>query len=374
MKLIVLIDQIISSSAGSEQHVSFLMHKLPQAGIDTSLFLLRSTGYNDPTFYHQEPHILDFGSFKSINEVWRSAQTLAHYIRKNGINVVYTFFPDSEIIGMLACHMARGCRHVAARRNQGYLHSRFALWRTRFSTLFIDNFIANCLAVKQSIANLEWIQENKISIIPNPVNEERFRQRQELEFNKADIGISPAERVVGIVATLSPVKDHETFIRAAKHVHEQLPDVRFIMVGIVPSEKRKSILQSITQELGLTDHVSFINEVNNPVPLMRIMDIGVLCSTSEGLSNTLIEYAAVGLPIVATRVGGNPEVVYHGKNGFLVPPSNPEALGAELLKLLKDDGMRRSFGEQSMNIVKEKFSEDFVIGEYQKYFKLLAER
>ena len=107
---------------------------------------------------------------------------------------------------------------------------------------------------------------------------------------------------------------------------------------------------------------------------MRIMDIGVLCSTSEGLSNTLIEYAAVGLPIVATRVGGNPEVVYHGKNGFLVPPSNPEALGAELLKLLKDDGMRRSFGEQSMNIAKEKFSEDFVIGEYQKYFKLLAER
>ena len=115
----------------------------------------------------------------------------------------------------------------------------------------------------------------------------------------------------------------KAFLKAAKIIHDRLPETKFIIVGRALPEAQKEI-NSLIHRLQLDNCVVYLGEHNNPCSIMRTFDVGVLSSKSEGLSNTLIEYAALGLPIVATDVGGSHEVVINGKNGFLVKAESAE--------------------------------------------------
>ena len=115
-----------------------------------------------------------------------------------------------------------------------------------------------------------------------------------------------------------------------------------------------------------------LGEHRNPIPIIRLFDVGVLTSLSEGLSNALIEYGALGVPTVATDVGGNAEIVKDGVSGSLVPPSSPEALARRVLELLENEELRQSFGIEAEKHVLNKFSEAAIISAYdQCYRKIL---
>ncbi len=105
---------------------------------------------------------------------------------------------------------------------------------------------------------------------------------------------------------------------------------------------------------------------------MPVFDVAVLSSRSEGLSNTLIEYAAAGLPIVATDVGGNGEVVAHGENGYLVPPGRPDQLADAIVQLLRDPALRATFGRAGQAKVAREFDEETVTGAYVDYYQSLV--
>jgi glycosyltransferase involved in cell wall biosynthesis len=112
-----------------------------------------------------------------------------------------------------------------------------------------------------------------------------------------------------------------------------------------------------------------LGERKNPVSLMRLFDVGVLTSKSEGLSNALIEYGAVGVPCVATDVGGNSEILENGVNGFLVPASSPEAVADRVFKLLKNRELRNRFGINARNLVLNRFDGERCISAYDDYYK-----
>lgn len=107
--------------------------------------------------------------------------------------------------------------------------------------------------------------------------------------------------------------------------------------------------------------------------LLREMTIGVICSDSEGFSNTVMEYMAAGLPVIATDVGGNSELVRQGENGLLVPPNNPKALADAVIKLVKEPDISRSMGKSGKQFIRQEFSVDKLLQEMQKrYHSLLA--
>ncbi len=373
IRILFLADQLTDSKGGTEQHLSFLLSHLPRDRYEVHFVLVRDTGFYDPALYPVPLTILAVDSLFSSDGLRSAVRQLVDLIRKNQIDVVHTFFPDSELIAMLAARKDRTSVVVATRRNMGFRHTRASLWRTRLTNRFISYFLANCQSIKKHIAQLEWIPECKIDVIPNPVPRKRIEQGLQQSVSKQDFGIKDEEQVVGIVATISPVKDHETFLRAAKMVIARCPRTKFLMVGLKDQETSKR-LESLISKIKLSSSVVYAGAFDNPIPLVKLFDVGVLSSKSEGLSNSLIEYAAVGVPMVATDVGGNSEVVVHGHTGFLVPPSSPEPMAEKISELLLNKDLRESFGENAKKLVFEKFEEGSVISAYEKYHRKIINR
>ena len=158
---------------------------------------------------------------------------------------------------------------------------------------------------------------------------------------RSELGIPEDAPVVGSVANFKAAKDHATLLRAAAQVRRAVPSVRFVLVGQGPLEAET---RRLAGELGLDGTVVFAGFRTDATRLMAAFDAFALSSTYEGLPIALIEAMATGCPAVVTRVGGTPEVVADGVQGFLVPPRDPGALAAGLTRLLGDPALRAGMG------------------------------
>ena len=118
----------------------------------------------------------------------------------------------------------------------------------------------------------------------------------------------------------------------------------------------------------MKDRVIDVGEQHNPIPIIKLFDIGLLTSKSEGLSNVLIEYGAIGIPSVATDVGGSGEIVSDGKTGFLVPSGAPETIAMRVLELLNNRKLLIQFGSEAKNYVTKKFNPKSIIENYERYY------
>ncbi len=143
--------------------------------------------------------------------------------------------------------------------------------------------------------------------------------------------------LIGNLAALVPHKDHDTLLAAAVIVLLQRPQVKFLIAGRGPEET--NLFESI-RRMGLLGKVILLGHRDDPVPLLKALDIYVQSSWGEGMGSVLIEAAACGVPIAATTAGGIPEVVTDGETGLLVVPRHPEALAAILMRLIDDKDLR----------------------------------
>ncbi|MCK4513518.1 glycosyltransferase, partial [bacterium] len=151
--------------------------------------------------------------------------------------------------------------------------------------------------------------------------------------------------VVGIVAKLSPVKGHEHFLRAAAGIAKAHDDVAFLVVGDGP---RRQMLTEMAKELEIEDAVVFAGARDDVPSLLKLMDVFVLSSLSEGSPNAVLEAMAAGLPVIATDVGGLPDIVIDGESGILVPPGDWEALEKAITELLADPERAAAMGRMGL--------------------------
>jgi sugar transferase (PEP-CTERM/EpsH1 system associated) len=180
--------------------------------------------------------------------------------------------------------------------------------------------------------------------------------------------------VVGTVGRLDPVKDQAALLRAVRLVRDRRPGLRetlrLLVVGDGPERAR---LERLATELGLADVAWLAGRRQDTPELMRLIDVFALPSLNEGISNTILEAMATALPVVATRVGGNPELVVHGVTGTLVEPGSDEALGDALTAYLDDPGLRRRHGTAARARAAQQFSIDAMVDGYLSvYDEVLA--
>ncbi|HET8575944.1 MAG TPA: glycosyltransferase [Methylomirabilota bacterium] len=232
--------------------------------------------------------------------------------------------------------------------------------------------ITEFVAVSRDLAR--WLVEEvgvpaaKVTQIYNGVDTETFSTVGRDEARRA-LGIPDGTVVIGTVGRLDPVKDHTALLEA---VHRMAPD-RQVLLVIVGDGPRRSELEQIGRTLALDGRLRLLGERPDVAPILKSLDIFTLPSLGEGISNALLEAMASGLPVVATRVGGNPELVEDGVTGMLVSPRSAEALAAAFDRYLSEPGLIRLHGKAGRERVLRDFSLDRMFGAYEAlYARLLA--
>jgi sugar transferase (PEP-CTERM/EpsH1 system associated) len=219
-----------------------------------------------------------------------------------------------------------------------------------------------------------WLPADVFRVIHNGVSTERFAPRHTHAAEiRNQLGI-PADRfVIGSVGRLVPIKDHLTLLRAVEVLLRRRKDAHVLLVGDGPERAKLQEYAAASPELN--GHVTFCGASDRIPELMNAMQVFVLPSICEGMSNTVLEAMASGLPLVVTQAGGNPELVVDGSVGFLFPPSDVQALVKHLAMLAENPDLRRSFGEATRLRAVEQFSLERMIRSYRDlYFELAAKR
>jgi len=193
----------------------------------------------------------------------------------------------------------------------------------RVLSLLVNQFVAVSMQLAEWLMHDIGINKKKVTIITNGVDLKKFDGLAEKKAIRQKLGLSADKFVIGSVGRLDPVKDYVSLVRAFWNSMEKCPNAHLILVGNGPCWEEINNLKGI---LGLQDQISILGERDDVAGLLCAMDVFVLPSLFEGISNTILEAMAVGLPVIATRVGGNSELVDHGKTGLLVSPQNICAL------------------------------------------------
>ena len=219
------------------------------------------------------------------------------------------------------------------------------------------------------------------SILPllNGVEISKFQPKNQIKNNislRDSLKIAPETKVVGIVGRLEPVKDHESFIKAIAYISNNSDSFRNgnLCALVIGDGALTSSMQELSEELGLTKVVKFLGRRNDVPELLDLVDVSVCSSLSEGMSNTILEAMASGLPVVATNVGGNPELVIEGKTGLLVPSAAPEKLGKALTSLLIDPDKCLEMGRKGKERANNHFTLDGMVKNYEDLYQSFCDK
>lgn len=363
-----MIDQIGTEKAGSEQHLLWLLRKLPEDRLEKHFIVFCGIRAADPTKFPVAPTILGKtygeGSLKSFLRRFRA---LVRYIREHRIDVIHAFTPRDELVGVLAARLAGKCRVVAHRRNVGYLATPKSKRYTRIVQYFNVPYIANSEAAKDAAFHIEGIRPQRFTLIRNPVSLQRLEEGEKNRIPRSELHVPEDAKIVGMVATIRPIKGHDTLLKAAKIILEQFPDTYFLLVG-EQEHPWAETLKTLASDLGIADHILWFGGIENPFQILHHFDVAVLSSNSESFSNAVLEYSVAGLPIVATEVGGMKEIVLDGETGFLVPPGNPEQFAERVIELLRDPEKRKQFGQAGRKYVMRQYEENAIVDQYLDFY------
>jgi sugar transferase (PEP-CTERM/EpsH1 system associated) len=218
-----------------------------------------------------------------------------------------------------------------------------------------------------------WLPRERIRVLPNGVNTSRFARRPgESQETRQRLGLGDGSLVIGAVGRMVPIKDHATLLQAAEILLSRGMPVRVLLVGSGPELAKHK--EFVAESPRLSGRVVFAGAVSDVPALLNAMDVFVLSSLSEGMSNTLLEAMASSLPVVATRVGGNPELVEEERSGWLFEPGDVMALAAILERLGRDSDLCQRLGQAARRRAVQHFSSEGMIGSYHDLYVELARK
>lgn len=236
-------------------------------------------------------------------------------------------------------------------------------WLNRRLAPLTDAFIAVAESHARYLAEHEGCPADKVRVVPNGVDTERFRPIAPSRKLRASFGLPEAGPVAAIVAALRPEKNHELFLQAARRILEVRRDAHFLIVGDGASRSR---LEALRDELGLSGNVHFLGTRSDIPEVLSVVDVLLLTSHMEANPVSILEALACAKPVVATRVGSIPETVHDGENGYLVAPGDADSLARRVAELFSDAALARRLGQQGRRLVVERWSLDRMVEGYQE--------
>jgi colanic acid/amylovoran biosynthesis glycosyltransferase len=314
-----------------------------------------------------EVEVLGMGAIYGFS-AWRALPRLVRSLRRHRVQLVHTYLVSANIYGTLAAHLAGVSVAVTSRRDMGFSRN----WRLRLVEQWLinpltDRVTAVCPAVARQVAAERGLSERKVVTIPNGVDlaahDPALLPR---EATRQALGLSGDEAALGVVAHLSPVKGHVDLLEATARIVAERPRVRLLVVG---DGVLRQPLEARARSLGLDGRVLFTGERHDVAAVLAALDVVVVPSHTEGLSNALLEAMAMGRPVVATAVGGNRDLIEDSLTGLLVPPADPPALAAAVLRLLDQPAEAERLGRNARERVATDFGLDRMIQRYEQLYE-----
>ncbi|HEU4698413.1 MAG TPA: glycosyltransferase family 4 protein, partial [Gemmatimonadales bacterium] len=294
--------------------------------------------------------------FYPVAQLRRLAQ-VARRVRQLRPDVLHCYFFWSIMYGRALKALGLVPRLVENREDQGFNWGRHEYALLRRTAGQPDLVVCVSEAVRRTVLEREGLPPERVVVIhngiePGPRPRTRVRDVRNAELRRA-WNIADDQPVVGMVANFNrAVKGVGYFFDAMPAIAQAVPEVRFLLLGRGPEE---AALRARARELGVEAHVIFAGFQEEIGSFYDMMDLSVLTSLSEGLSMTLLESMQHGVAVVATAVGGNPELVREGETGYLVPPRDVPAFADRVVALLRDPARRAAFGAAGRRVVEEEF-------------------
>jgi len=231
---------------------------------------------------------------------------------------------------------------------------------------FIDMHVAVSAHLQRWLLEQVRIRPEKVRVVHNGVDATRFKPALERDDLRRQHGYGPTDLIFGAVGRLTPVKDYRTLLDAFHLLSQHHPQSRLILVGDGPE---RPVLEGHLRQRGLADRVRLVGHHDDVAPWLGMMDVFVHPSLMEGISNAVLEAMAVALPVVATAVGGTPEVVQHGVTGLLVPPATPAALGDAMRSYCANAQAREAHGAAGRERAKTQYPILKMISGYTEVYR-----
>jgi glycosyltransferase involved in cell wall biosynthesis len=285
-------------------------------------------------------------------------------MRRNGIAVAHAFDFYSNLMLIPAARLA-GVRVIGSHRQLGDLLTKAQFNAQYWAFRFCDRVVCNSQAAATSLRNA-GLPAHKSEIIPNGLTEQAF--------SECIPAIPHKEGVVrlGMIARMnSAAKNHAAFLRAAAELLKQRLKVEFVLVG---DGRLRLELEGMAAQLGIKEKALFIGERHDIPAVLASLDVSVLVSSSESLSNVILESMAAGVPVVATDVGGNSELVKDGETGLLVPLGDEKKLVDALARLVRDPIARAQYAGRSKEFARANFHMDQVCLRFEQLYLTLSEQ
>jgi glycosyltransferase involved in cell wall biosynthesis/protein-tyrosine-phosphatase len=289
-------------------------------------------------------------------------RSLTRVLREHPVDVVHTHRYKDTVLGGIAARAAGvpaliRTVHGRSEALRGWQWTKFQAYAALDRLVlarFADHIIAVSGRIAESLARRGY-PPGTVVHIPNGVDLRKIRPSRSPDEVRRELGIAPGSPLVGTVGRLSPVKGQAHFLRAASLVLRKERGARFVIVGDGPLRRE---LVAASRQLRIDHACVFVGERTDVYDLVAAMDVFVLPSLDEGIPMALLEAMALGTPVVATAVGGVPDVVTHRASGLLVDPGDEQGLAEGCLELARDPDYARTLGGGARRIVQEAFSHE----------------
>ena len=355
---------------GTERQVANLALGLDASRFDLHLACLRNSGelLQELESLPVPRPVFKIGRLYGLKTLWQAIR-LARYVRRNLIQIVhsYGFYPN--VFAVPAARFAGASIVVASIRDRGDILTPAQRRLQKLVCKLADCVLVNAEAIRETLI-AQGYSPDKIVVIRNGIVKSRVAAPEQGAALRCELGLAADAPLVLVFSRLNRMKGVEYFLDAAAIVAERFPEARFLIAG---DGANRQELEDRAARLEIAEHVIFTGFRTDIPVLLSEAALSVLPSLSEGLSNSLLESMAAGVPVIAASVGGNPEIVEDSVSGTLVPPRDAAALAEAMMALLRDPELAAQFGAAGRRRVAEFFSMERSVHEVERLYQRLVE-
>lgn len=358
------------SNGGLENGVLNLIKHMDAEQFEHSICTVRALGVNAERLPADRVQLLHLGKREGSRF---QLLELRRAIREIRPDVVHSR-NWGAIEAVVAARLTRSCAVVHSEHGLESSAAAHELWRRvafrRLAFELADRVLCVSRQLRDLYSRLTRFPGHRMTVIHNGVDSRRFCPDPEARARlRRELGIPESDFCIGCVGNLSPVKDHGTLLHALERSGQAARGWHMLIAGEGPERPKLAALAREVARCGV--QISFLGASDRIPELLNAFDVYVLPSVNEGLSNSLLEAMATGLPVIASDVGGNPEVVHDGISGLLFAAGGVDELSDHLLKLYARTRLREELGDAARRRIREEFSIESMVQNYKHLYRSL---